>query len=162
MDKEQLLTAEQSRHTETREYIVQSHMPLGLESPRLNLPTPGVPAQFTLTNEEVEYLRSLVPNIKIIPVVPVEARVVRSDVDVVAPSTSEVVVSVVTVTSKSMNARQAIEYIAAHTKEELEGFLHEEETRLGVKTAWAEKFAEVEATEETPSLEETPSEEKLD
>lgn len=148
----------QEPHVEKKSYIIQSPVALGLESPKVNLPIAGEAKSFSLSEEEVVYLRGLIPNIKIVPVAPVEARVpappapeviqetgnvsslVEEELEEDESADEEVETEAPAVTSKSMNARQAIEYIQTHSQEELEGFMDPMETRNGVKAAWAEKF----------------------
>jgi len=149
-------------HVEKKSYVVQSGIPIGLEYPKVNLPIPNEPHKFDLSDEEVAYLHSLVPGIKIIPIAPVEAQIPESHkVKPVSDQEPAPVVNEVKppevggegsegttggsdpdapVTSASMNARDAIMYIESHTPEELEGFLAEDEQRKGVQNAWNAKF----------------------
>lgn len=80
-------------------YIVQSPTPLGIENPVVNLPIPNKPGEFSLTQTEVTFLRSIVPNIKIVAANTPEdpAPVVEATPTSVEVPTQEPVVETVTV-----------------------------------------------------------------
>lgn len=68
-------------------YIVQYKMPLGLENPKINIPTPNTPVEFDLTEGDVALLRRLVPDIKCVPANKAEEK--EAEVEEEVPETEE-------------------------------------------------------------------------
>lgn len=115
-----------------KSYIVESPFPVYVEIPRVVLEKGNSPQTFSLTEKEVEILREVIPNVKIVPVNDVSSE--EETTPVFDPSTV-----VDGIKSMSLNKGDAIKYISGKSSTELLGFLSENEDRVTVINAYNTK-----------------------
>lgn len=109
-----------------KQYILEAPYPLAFDNPILNISIAGKPYIVSLTESEVEFVRRVVPNVKIVlDMSSVAAPVVEPLVSSEEPESQVEKI----LTSLDYKQPEALKYISEHTKEELVGWLSPEDKR---------------------------------